>query len=103
MEPLTKLLLHEKPAGILQSLAETEKTYASKLAKANDCTYTHALKILEQFQNHGLVEFEKQGRIKYVKLTQAGEDAAHELTGLIRHLERAGTQAPADEQTEEGQ
>ncbi len=85
---IINLLLHEKPAGIILSLKSKEKKYPTVLSKENDCTYTHTLKILEELRGYGLVEFEKDGRIKYVKLTELGGDVAHELEGLIRYLER---------------
>ena len=85
---IINLLLHEKPAGIILSLKAKEKKYPTVLSKENDCTYTHTLKILEELMEYGLVEFEKDGRIKFVKLTQPGEDVAHELEGLVRYLER---------------
>lgn len=84
------LLLHEKPAGIILKLRESKVKYASKLSKEVDCTYTHTLKILSELERHGLVEFSKEGRIKEVRLTETGEDVAHELEGLIRQLEKIG-------------
>jgi predicted transcriptional regulator len=99
---IVKLLLHEKPAGIILSLKSKEKKYASVLSKENDCTYTHTLKILEELRDYGLVNFNKDGRIKYVTLTELGEDVAHELEGLVRYLERVskGEKAEAKEKTE---
>lgn len=85
------LFLHSKPAGIMLSLKDSEGKYASILSKEVDCTYTHTLKILTKLKEHGLVEFEKEGRIKQVGLTPAGEDVAHELEGLVRKLERLST------------
>ncbi len=81
------LLLHDKPVGVILSLKEGEK-YASKVSKEIDCTYTHALKILSELKSYGMVDFEKKGRIKKVKLTELGEDVAHGLEGLVRRLER---------------
>jgi predicted transcriptional regulator len=90
MRGIANLLLHEKPAGIILSLRDKEKKYPTVLSKENDCTYTHTLKILEELLGYGLVEFERDGRIKYVRLTQLGGDVAHELEGLVRYLERVG-------------
>ena len=45
--------------------------YGSVLAKEVDCTYSHAVKILQQMQDADLVNFEKQGRIKPIKLTES--------------------------------
>jgi len=81
------LLLHDKPVGVILSLKEGEK-YASKVSKEIDCTYTHTLKILSELKSYGMVEFEKKGRIKKVRLTELGEDVAHGLEGLVIRLER---------------
>lgn len=90
---IANLLLHSKPAGIILSLKEKEKKYPTVLSKENDCTYTHTLKILDELKGYGLVEFDKDGRIKYVKLTELGEDVAHELEGLVRYLEKVSKPA----------
>jgi hypothetical protein len=47
------------------------------------------------------VEFKKEGRIKFVKLTGLGEDVAHELEGLVRHLEKGEKQEQKTEPLEE--
>lgn len=83
------LILHEKPAGVILSLKNSKQKYASILAKETNCTYTHILKVLNQLQDFGVVEFKKQGRTKIVELTEKGVDIAHELEGLIRQIEKA--------------
>ncbi len=95
------LLLHRKPTGILLSLNGSEGKYASVLSKENDCTYTHTLKILTEMKKFGLVEFKKEGRVKEVKLTQMGEDIAHELEGLVRRISRGpGEKEKHEEESE---
>lgn len=98
-ENLMELFLHDKPVGILLSLREGEK-YASKVSKEVDCTYTHTLKILSQLKEYAIVEFEKSGRIKKVKLTEIGEDIAHGLEGLVRRLERLGKKEKKEKRKE---
>ncbi len=88
------LFLHDKPTGIVLSLKDSTGKYASVLSKETDCTYTHTLKILTQLQGSGIVEFEKKGRIKFVRLTSIGVDIAHELEGLVRQLERLVEEKP---------
>lgn len=83
-----KLLLHNKPTGILLSLKGSEGKYASIISKETDCTYTHTLKILNDFRKFGIVDFKKEGRIKEVFLTEKGLDIAHDLEGLVRGLEQ---------------
>ncbi|MBD3261486.1 MAG: winged helix DNA-binding protein [Candidatus Altiarchaeales archaeon] len=100
MEGIARLLLHDKPSGIILSLRSREKKYAAVLAKENDCTYTHVLKILDELKGFGLVEFEKEGRIKFVKLTEAGEDVAHELEGLVRYLEKSQEKIEQDKKNQ---
>jgi DNA-binding transcriptional ArsR family regulator len=84
--PLAKLLLHKKPVDTILALAELKETYASVISKKTECTYPYTLKILEELEQNGLVEFKKEGRIKEVKLTRHGVDVAHDLVGLVRHL-----------------
>lgn len=87
-QDIIDLFFHDKPTGIILSLKDSTGKYASVLSKETDCTYTHTLKILTQMQNLGMVEFEKKGRIKFVKLTDAGADIAGEVEGIVKQLER---------------
>lgn len=65
---------------ILVALRQSSKArYGSVLAKEVDCTYSHAVKILQEMEKAKLVEFEKQGRIKTIKLTQTGERIAENI------------------------
>ncbi|MBW3017297.1 winged helix DNA-binding protein [Candidatus Woesearchaeota archaeon] len=57
-------------------------TYASVLAKKVDCTYSHVVKTLQHMQNEGLVIFEKQGRLKLLKLTKKGQDVANNIDSI---------------------
>ncbi len=100
---LMDLFLHRKPVGILLSLRDSRGKYASILAKETDCTYTHALKILSTMENHGLVEFNKEGRIKEVMLTDLGADIAHDLEGLVRRIGRLPGDKKRREKPEEGE
>lgn len=85
---LAELFMHKKPVGVILSLKDSKK-YPSVISKEIDCTYTHTLKILNELHNHGLAEFNKQGRIKEVTLTEKGIEIAHDLEGLLRRLEHA--------------
>ncbi|MBN1159972.1 MAG: hypothetical protein JXA43_01900 [Candidatus Diapherotrites archaeon] len=83
------VLLHAKPAKTLLCLRDGGKTwYASMLTKEVDCTYPHMIKILNDFQDIGIVITEKRGRTKIIKLTDAGEDLARDLEGLMKRLEK---------------
>ena len=60
--------------------------YGSLLAKEVDCTYSHAVKILQTLETLGLVLFEKKGRIKLIKLTEKGEEIADYIDSIRRAL-----------------
>jgi predicted transcriptional regulator len=78
------LFLHPKPVKMLTSLKSEEVRYATQVSKVVDCTYSHTVKVLELFRKLGLVQFEKKGRIKIVKLTDTGIEIAHDFEGLRR-------------------
>ena len=52
------------------------------LAKEVDCTYSHAVKILQTLERIGLVDFEKKGRIKLIKLTKRGTEVADHIEDI---------------------
>ena len=71
------MFFRRKPAMILVALRRGGKNrYGSVLAKEVDCTYSHAVKILQEMEKAKLVDFEKNGRIKTIKLTQQGDKIA---------------------------
>ena len=77
-----EVFFRRKPAMILVALRRGGKNrYGSVLAKEVDCTYSHAVKILQEMEKAKLVDFEKQGRIKTIKLTENG-------TKIAEHIER---------------
>ncbi|MEK6812704.1 MAG: winged helix DNA-binding protein [Nanoarchaeota archaeon] len=77
-----EVFFRKKPAMILVALKSSQKNrYGSILAKEVDCTYSHVVKILQDMQRSNLVSFEKQGRIKTIRLTENG-------TKIAEHIER---------------
>jgi len=56
------------------------------LAKEVDCTYSHAVKILQTLEELKLVSFEKKGRIKLIKLTKKGLEIAENIDSIRRQL-----------------
>ncbi len=52
------------------------EVYASTVAKKIDCTYSHVVKILQEMEKAKLINFNKQGRLKYLSLTKKGMDVA---------------------------
>lgn len=82
------IFFRRKPALMLVSLKKnTRMRYGSILAKEVDCTYSHAVKILQTLEALSLVDFEKRGRIKIIRLTKKGKevaDAIENIQKLIR-------------------
>jgi DNA-binding MarR family transcriptional regulator len=81
------VFFREKPAMMLVELRNAKaEVYASSLAKQIDCTYSHVVKILQEMQKEGLVDFDKQGRLKLLSLTKKGHDVAmriDDVRGLL--------------------
>jgi len=74
------VFFREKPAMMLVGLRNAKQgVYASSLAKTIDCTYSHVVKILQEMQKSGLVNFEKQGRLKLLTLTKSGSEIAEHI------------------------
>ena len=55
------------------------EVYASSLAKNIDCTYSHVVKILQHMEKEGLINFDKQGRLKLLTLTKKGSEVANRI------------------------
>lgn len=79
----------KKPALMLVALRNSSRSrYGSILAKEIDCTYSHAIKILQGMESLGLILFERQGRVKAVKLTKRGLEVADHIervTDILRN------------------
>jgi predicted transcriptional regulator len=84
------IFLHPKPVKMLTSLKNEDVRYATQVSKVVDCTYSHTVKVLEMFRKLGLVQFEKKGRVKLIKLTDNGVDIAHDFEGLRRKFAKLG-------------
>ena len=81
------IFFRRKPALMLVALKKVSKArYGSVLAKEVDCTYSHAVKILQTLEHLGLVSFEKKGRIKLIKLTKQGLEIAENIDSIRRQL-----------------
>ncbi|HLD15552.1 MAG TPA: winged helix DNA-binding protein [Candidatus Nanoarchaeia archaeon] len=75
-----EVFFRRKPSMILVALKSSNKNrYGSVLAKEVDCTYSHAVKILQEMEKAKLVGFEKKGRIKTIKLTENGLKVAEHI------------------------
>ena len=81
------IFFRRKPALMLVALRKMSRArYGSILAKEVDCTYSHAVKILQTLEQLDLVSFEKKGRIKLIKLTKKGQDVSEDIDSIRRQL-----------------
>ena len=77
------IFFRRKPALMLVALRRIARArYGSILAKEVDCTYSHAVKILQNLERLGLVVFEKKGRIKLIKLTKKGLEVSENIDNI---------------------
>lgn len=95
-----QLFLQEKPTLALLAIWSFQKTYASVITKEINSTFAHTTKILSKMEEHGLVKFTMEGRVKYVELTDSGFKVVEALKNLIIALE--GELPEGMEQEEEG-
>ena len=82
-EKVFNVFFREKPAMMLVNLKNAkDEIYASNLAKQIDCTYSHVVKILQEMERSGLINFEKQGRLKLLTLTKKGQEVAEHIDNI---------------------
>ena len=81
------VFFREKPALLLVKLRNSKsELYASSLAKQIDCTYSHVVKVLQQMEREGLINCDKQGRLKLLSLTKKGQDVAAHIEAIKNSL-----------------
>lgn len=73
------VFLQEKPCAILNVLRNSQGSCASEIARKIDCTYSHVHKILLFLEKEEFINFEKQGRIHKIDLTEKGEKIAEHI------------------------
>jgi len=89
-DEMLKIFLREKPVQIALSLKKSRrKRYASQIAKEADCTYSHTVRVLGEMQEKGLIDFNKDGRLKLIELSPIGDQIVDTLNELVRLLKKA--------------
>ena len=83
MEPW-RLFMEEKPSKILLLLERAEEPlYPLVIAREVESTYAHTLNTLARMKRLRLVRFETAGRVKLVRLTELGAEAAKTIRNLL--------------------
>lgn len=80
VKKIFKTFFRDKPIALLLYLKNSEKeVYASSVAKAIDCTYSHVLKLLQLLEQEKLIVFNRHGRLKLLNLTKKGEEFVNKI------------------------
>lgn len=88
-DSLEEFFINVKSAKILVSLNNpTSDNYASEISSRVDCTYSHTVRILQKFEENGLVDSSKEGRKKMVELTAKGNEIAEKLGELMHSIKQ---------------
>ena len=85
---VAELFLRLKNVKMLLLLREKKKWYVSLLAKEADVTYPHAIQIIKKLEQAGLVKTAKDGRNRYVELTDKGREVAIALEAAYHQLSK---------------
>jgi predicted transcriptional regulator len=92
------ILFKGKQTGILLALKDSSQAwYVSSLAKAAGTTYVHACNFINVCEEMGIVNCEKHGKLKVVKLTDKGAkitEMLYGITTMISAQNAAQPQAP---------
>ncbi|MDE1866057.1 MAG: hypothetical protein KGH94_05485 [Candidatus Micrarchaeota archaeon] len=77
------IILKGKQSGILLALRDNGQSwYVSSLAKAAGTTYVHACNFINTCEELGIVNCEKHGKLKVVKLTEKGAKMVEMISGI---------------------
>lgn len=80
--------LKEKPVMALVTIRRArEEIYCSKISKEIDTTYAHTVKIVSRMEDEGLIESQKNGRKKILKLTSDGVKFSDHFLDLLTSFE----------------
>jgi len=82
-EEIEEFLFQEKPVKAILALKKANKPlYAAIISKEIDSTYAHTLNVLSALKELKLVNFQENGRIKQVFLTEVGLEIAKIIEDL---------------------
>ena len=90
------ILLKDKQAMILVSLKEGKQPWhVATLSKTCNTTYVHTSNFIRKCEQMGIVQNERHGKIKVIKLTEKGVKLAEMLSGVYALINQTnGTQQP---------
>ncbi|MEK6867816.1 MAG: hypothetical protein AABX98_03255 [Nanoarchaeota archaeon] len=87
MESSMNVFFKEKPTKMLLTISQTKTAlYAAALAKKIKLAYADVNDILHQFEDAGIILFEKHGRLQLIVLTEKGKKIAEELEKVVQNF-----------------
>lgn len=87
---LSKFLLNEKPCRLLVEVGKKSEPFGKEISKEIDSTYSHTLRVVDRFEELGLISRERRGRKVVLSLTEDGEKVADVLENLFGSLRETG-------------
>jgi len=87
---LSGLLLNGKPCRLLVEVGERSEPFGKEISKEIDSTYSHTLRIVDRFEELGLISRERPGRKMVLSLTEDGEEVADALENLFGAIRETG-------------
>lgn len=85
MESSVSIFFKEKPTKMLLTICQTKTAlYAAALAKKVKLSYADVNDVLHQFEDAGIILFERHGRLQLIILTEKGRIIAEELEKVVQ-------------------
>ncbi|MBU5682224.1 MAG: hypothetical protein KQA34_00680 [Candidatus Aenigmarchaeota archaeon] len=82
-----EVLFKDKPLKVLLVLSDGIPKNITQIYKKVRTTYSHTLNILKNFYELGIIEFEKVGRNKVVRLSKKGEKIIEIIKKILVYLD----------------
>lgn len=88
MDDLKELFFNKKTVEILLSMLEDEKPrYPKVIAEEVGSIYPHVFNILKELEEAGIVESYKEGRIRFIRLTEEGKKITEKFKDIYSNLD----------------
>lgn len=83
-EDIEEFFINTKPVKIVVKLDDQfTDNYASAISTEVDATYSHTVRIIQRLEEFEIVETERSGRKKELKLTEKGKELAEVFGELL--------------------
>ncbi|MEM5828048.1 MAG: winged helix-turn-helix domain-containing protein [Candidatus Aenigmatarchaeota archaeon] len=83
---IINFLFKEKPFKLLLVLSDLKEKNITQIYRKTQTTYSHTLNMLKMLYEMDIIEFEKTGRSKVIRLTKKGEKLIEFIKDFIREF-----------------